>query len=137
MRYAFFSAANATAIQEARREAAVAETRWQELEAQAQAEAEAEARSERAPEVDPSPAVDSVDADDESENEEADDGDGEDLAEDSEEESISDDDSQSEGRGAFLPIEEGPEASDPRTRVLSVLELEDLFLQVAPDLSST
>ena len=38
--------------------------------------------------------------------------------------------------GVFLPIEEGPEASDPRTRVLSVLELEDLFVRSAPDLSS-
>jgi large subunit GTPase 1 len=36
-----------------------------------------------------------------------------------------------------LPLEEDSEdARDPRTRVLSVLELEDLFFRVAPDLTS-
>ena len=36
------------------------------------------------------------------------------------------------------PAEEDQEAArDPRTRVLSVLELENLFFQVAPDLTST
>ena len=36
------------------------------------------------------------------------------------------------------PAEEDSEAArDPRTRVLSVLELEGLFFQVAPDLTST
>ena len=36
-----------------------------------------------------------------------------------------------------LPVEEDSEdARDPRTRVLSVLELEDLFFRVAPDLTS-
>jgi len=35
-----------------------------------------------------------------------------------------------------LPVEEDSEdARDPRTRVLSVLELEDLFFKVAPDLT--
>jgi hypothetical protein len=35
-----------------------------------------------------------------------------------------------------LPVEEDSEdARDPRTRVLSVLELEDLFFRVAPDLT--
>lgn len=37
-----------------------------------------------------------------------------------------------------LPVEEDSEAAhDPRTRVLSVLELEELFSGVAPDLTST
>ena len=37
----------------------------------------------------------------------------------------------------LLPVEEDSEdARDPRTRVLSVLELEDLFSRVAPDLTS-
>ena len=37
----------------------------------------------------------------------------------------------------LLPVEEDSEdARDPRTRVLSVLELEDLFFRVAPDLTS-
>lgn len=36
-----------------------------------------------------------------------------------------------------LAVEEDSEdARDPRTRVLSVLELEDLFFRVAPDLTS-
>jgi len=36
-----------------------------------------------------------------------------------------------------LPVEDDPEeARDPRIRVLSVLELEDLFFRVAPDLTS-
>lgn len=36
------------------------------------------------------------------------------------------------------PVEEDQEAAgDARTRVLSVLELEDLLFQVAPDLTST
>ena len=35
-----------------------------------------------------------------------------------------------------LPVEEDSEdARDPRTRVLSVLELEDLFFKVSPDLT--
>ena len=32
--------------------------------------------------------------------------------------------------------EDGEDAQDPRVRVLSVLELEELFVRAAPDLSS-
>ena len=66
---------------------------------------------------------------------EEDSDDGEEVPEDSLEEYSEDESDDSEG-GAFLPIEEGPEAQDPRTKVLSVLELEDLFVRSAPDLSS-
>jgi large subunit GTPase 1 len=37
----------------------------------------------------------------------------------------------------FVPTEEDtPDGRDPRTKVLTVLELEDLFISAAPDLSS-
>ena len=37
-----------------------------------------------------------------------------------------------------MPTEEDtPDGQDSRTKVLSVLELEDLFISAAPDLSST
>lgn len=46
-------------------------------------------------------------------------------------------DSQESAQSFPLPVEEDSEdARDPRTRVLSVLELEDLFFRVAPDLTS-
>lgn len=35
----------------------------------------------------------------------------------------------------FTTEEDSPDGRDPRTKVLSVLELEDLFFRVAPDLS--
>lgn len=41
-------------------------------------------------------------------------------------------------RFKYMPTEEDtPDGRDPRTKVLSVLELEDLFVSAAPDLSST
>lgn len=47
-------------------------------------------------------------------------------------------DPQENGQQFRLLVEEDSEAArDPRTRVLSVLELEDLFFRVAPDLTST
>lgn len=40
-------------------------------------------------------------------------------------------------RFRYVPTEEDtPDGRDPRTKVLSVLELEDLFISAAPDLSS-
>ena len=100
--YAFFSAANAAALQELRREIESAKAR----------EAEKEA----------------------SRNEESSGSDDE-------------DDPQTPEDGTFEPQESAPpfplpteedseDARDPRTRVLSVLELEDLFSRVAPDLTS-
>ena len=46
-------------------------------------------------------------------------------------------DPQESAQSFSLPVEEdSQDARDPRTRVLSVLELEDLFFRVAPDLTS-
>lgn len=62
--------------------------------------------------------------------------------ESSSEEERSDDSESSERRGSdhkglFIDEEEEtPEATDPRAKVLTVLELEDLFAKAAPELSS-
>ena len=105
MQYAFFSAANAAALQEARR--------------QALAEAEA----------------DEVQGDGSSDGIVASQGiDEEDIEE---EDSGSEDESKSDDEGLYLSEEEdSPDSQDARARVLSVLELEALFVEVAPDLSS-
>lgn len=41
----------------------------------------------------------------------------------------------SDAEDYFSTEEDTPEGQDPRARVLSVLELEDLFVKMAPDLS--
>lgn len=44
--------------------------------------------------------------------------------------------SESDDEGVYLSGEDDtPDAHDPRAKVLSVLELEDLFVKAAPDLS--
>ena len=99
--YAFFSAANAAALQELRREMELAETR----------EAEKEAVG----------------------NEESSESDDEDDPQTPEDETS---DPQGHAQLFALPVEEDSEdARDPRTRVLSVLELGDLFFKVSPDLT--
>lgn len=108
--YAFFSAANAAALQEARREALAEEKR------------KAEAAEEAANHL-----YDS----DEDEGELVPDLNEEDEEDDSSESEESEDDHY------FIPTEEDtPDGQDPRARVLSVLELEDLFIKTAPELSS-
>lgn len=108
VQYAFFSAANAVALQEARR--------------QALAEAEAkEALHDGSPD-----GLGGIAVQEEEEDEE-------DLS--SEEESESQ--SESEDEGLYLSEDEHSSGNqDPRSKVLSVLELEDLFVKAAPDLSS-
>jgi large subunit GTPase 1 len=102
VRYAFFSAANAAALQELRREMELAKAR----------EAERETAG----------------------NEESSGSDDEDDPQTPEDETP---EPQEDGQPFTLPVEEDSEdACDPRTRVLSVLELEDLFSKVAPDLTS-
>jgi len=102
IRYAFFSAANAAALQELRREIELAKVREVEKEAP--------------------------------ENEESSGSDDEDGPQTPEDETF---ESQESAQSFPLPTEEDSEdARDPRTRVLSVLELEDLFSRVAPDLMS-
>ncbi len=125
VKYAFFSAANAAAIQEARREAAAAETQRHEKAMQAQEYAETRNNQDASPRT---PLQGTGDADDSEESDDEAPSDSDSRAE----ESSSDDE---DDKGVFLPIEEGPEASDPRTSVLSVLELEDLFVRSAPDLT--
>lgn len=72
----------------------------------------------------------------------AEDSDEEDEAEEPEDSEDDSDHDESEYESAdeffFSPEEEdSPEGRDPRAKVLSVLELEDLFLKMAPDLSGT
>jgi len=100
--YAFFSAANAAALQELRREVELAKIRETEKEATG--------------------------------NEESSGSDDEDGPQTPEDETP---DPQESAQSFPLAVEEDSEdARDPRTRVLSVLELEDLFFRVAPDLTS-
>ncbi|RDX51099.1 P-loop containing nucleoside triphosphate hydrolase protein [Lentinus brumalis] len=133
VKYAFFSAANAAALQEARREAeAVAEQEERRRVEEDEDEEQGSTPVTSATDADagahsatPATALDEDDAD------ESDDDSPSESSEDDYTDDESDDD-----RGAFLPIEEGPDAQDPRTKVLSVLELEDLFVKSAPDLST-
>jgi large subunit GTPase 1 len=104
VQYAFFSAANAAALQEARR----------------QALAEAEANETHGDGS--SDNLDEIVASEEEDSEEEDSG--------------SEDESESDDEGLYLSEEDSPDSQDPRARVLSVLELEALFVEVAPDLSS-
>ncbi|KAH9944191.1 P-loop containing nucleoside triphosphate hydrolase protein [Epithele typhae] len=125
VKYAFFSAANAAALQEARKEAADTEARLEEQQARSSEPNE----GEDTPLSQPATAGDEALGPQESEDS--------DTSEDSPDEDElpeedSDDDSED---GAFLPIEDDQDAQDPRTRVLSVLELEDLFVKSAPDLA--
>jgi large subunit GTPase 1 len=107
LQYAFFSAANATALQEARR----------------QALAEVEAKEARAH----GSSDDGNASEDEEDNIEEDEGDSD---------RGSENELESEDEGLYLSAEEeSPNSQDPRARVLSVPELEDLFVKVAPDLS--
>ncbi|KAJ3768827.1 P-loop containing nucleoside triphosphate hydrolase protein [Lentinula raphanica] len=106
IQYAFFSAANAVAIQEARREAfSGAQGRASEQEISEDEDIDAGKSSEGQRDV-------------------ADDSD------DSESSGFPSDDNH------ISADEETFESTDPRARVLSVLELEDLFVQKAPDLSA-
>ncbi|KAJ3734647.1 P-loop containing nucleoside triphosphate hydrolase protein [Lentinula guzmanii] len=107
IQYAFFSAANAVAIQEARREASL----------RAQDKASEKEVSE-----------------DEENNEESSSEDPRDVSEDIDDSESSA--SSDEYESYFSPEEEAIENADPRARVMSVLQLEDLFVQKAPDRSA-
>ena len=112
VQYAFFSAANAVALQEARR--------------QALAEAEAkEALHDGSPD-----GLGGIAVQEEEEDEE-------DLSSEEESKEESESQSESEDEGLYLSEDEhSSENQDPRAKVLSVLELEDLFVKAAPDMSS-
>jgi large subunit GTPase 1 len=112
IQYAFFSAANAAALQQARRDA-IAQAEEEQL------QDEASLSDSDGPDT-PS---DSVSDDD--------------FAEESVPESPSHSESETEDEHQYVLTEEdSPDGKDPRTKVLSVLELEDLFVTAAPDLSS-
>lgn len=136
IQYAFFSAANATAIQEARRDALAAEQERLEAEQRAQLqgsdeeidEEEEEEEEEVIPEeiserATPPPDTPlASDVDGEIDGDEEDDEDG--YSTESHDFHLMDEDDTEDGQ-------------DPRARVLSVLELEDLFIRAAPDLNGT
>ena len=110
---------NAAALQEARRErlaqeAAAAETAAEQEKAEGQESEDVEG-GEEVPES----------SDEESENDD-------DHFEDAPDDELLDDADLSH---YFSAEEDTPDGQDPRARVLSVLELEDLFLRTAPDLS--
>ena len=126
IRFAFFSAANAAALQQARRESpaqreegssaphqrsdATAEQQKMNLSTTAEAESSSDSEGPHTP----------------------DGHEDNDVPPDSENDSDSDD-----SKFRYVPTEEDtPDGRDPRTRVLSVLELEGLFISAAPDLSS-
>jgi large subunit GTPase 1 len=127
IRFAFFSATNAAALQQARRESLAqrgtepstsqqrsdAAVGQQRTNSNATAETTAETESSSDSEGPHTP-------------------DGENEPPDSDIDSESDDE-----RLRYVPTDEDtPDGRDPRTKVLSVLELEDLFISAAPDLSS-
>lgn len=103
--YAFFSAANAAAIQQARRDALdVAGSNDQDISSESEPKDVAEGADEP------------------------------DLVEDDVSESESDT-SESEDEHYFSAEEDTTDGQDPRARVLSVLELEELFIKSSPDLT--
>ncbi|KAF8973587.1 P-loop containing nucleoside triphosphate hydrolase protein [Flammula alnicola] len=100
--YAFYSAANAAAIQQARRDAAEALARAEEEQSREDSSSDEESEDEEQPRAPHSP-----DSEDESEEEDM----------------------------YFSAEEDTEEGQDPRAKVLSVLELEEMFEKMAPDLS--
>jgi large subunit GTPase 1 len=112
--YAFFSAANAAALQEARQVA---------LETGRRQETEARPKVDEPAEADGSPEPDSTDREQIPTSPESE----EDVEDESDEESMTEED--------YFSAEEDEFNQDPRAQILSVLELEDLFLKEAPPLS--
>ena len=135
IQYAFFSAANATALQEARREAMTAAD-------EAVGDNSDPAREDSPPEsgevlAETAAALTNAVLDATSHEatpppESETSGDDDDEEEEDDEES----DLDSLYASSLVHEEEGEDAQDPRARVLSVLELEDLFTRAAPDLTS-
>ncbi|KAI0749172.1 P-loop containing nucleoside triphosphate hydrolase protein [Irpex lacteus] len=125
VQYAFFSAANAAAIQQARRDALAAQEAVEAAAARGEQDS-SEGDSEDEDTLDPesqaaTPPPDSVDPSSFSEDELS-------SADES-------DETDNEAHFTYAAEDESEEDKDPRTRVLSVLELEDLFLRAAPPLS--
>lgn len=127
IQFAFFSAANAAALQQARRES------------MAQRETESSTSRQRS---DAAADQQGTNLNTTAEMESSSDSEGPHTPNDHDEENDvppnSDIDSESDDEWfRYVPTEEDtPDGRDPRTKVLSVLELEDLFISAAPDLSS-
>lgn len=123
VRYAFFSAANAAALQQAQREAIAATldvpSSGEEGSERHMTEGDEQESSQNNHSSSSPTATDETDSDSFSEG----------LAESTSDEETDDED--------FYQVieEDSPDAQDPRVKVLSVLELEDLFVQSAPDLT--
>ncbi|KAK0245678.1 hypothetical protein EDD85DRAFT_27157 [Armillaria nabsnona] len=108
IQYAFFSAANAAALQQARRDALAQEQQGNAV-----------------PQGDHNNIAD-----------EDDDIKEPSLSDRNHPETESDSDEESDSEDYFSADDEPEEEQDPRARVLTVLELEDLFMRMAPDLSA-
>ncbi|KAI0689891.1 P-loop containing nucleoside triphosphate hydrolase protein [Cytidiella melzeri] len=128
IQYAFFSAANAVAIQQARRDALASQEAALEADAQS---SESEDENEDDGEVSPGAKDEVVRPPSETTGSPSVDEEDEDLAGSDES-----DETGSSDQFILATEEDSEDAKDPRTKVLSVLELEDLFLRTAPDLSS-
>ncbi|KNZ75676.1 Large subunit GTPase 1, partial [Termitomyces sp. J132] len=110
IQYAFFSAAHATALQQAKRDAL--------LSVQLQTSASLkDNRNLHKVNPDDDPPLEAIEMD---------------SGEDSSQESFAQESSEDE---AYFSAEDGKEARDPRVKILSAFELEDWFLSMAPDLS--
>jgi large subunit GTPase 1 len=123
--YAFFSAANAAAIQQARRDAVMDQAALLQ-----DKDAESGTALRDLPQSDTrgDAAQDTNDAyEDESDSAESD-GDGS--------EQDSSEDGEQEGQRDLLPEEDATDLQNVRTKVLSVIELEQLFEKLAPDIAS-
>ncbi|EJD45816.1 P-loop containing nucleoside triphosphate hydrolase protein [Auricularia subglabra TFB-10046 SS5] len=138
--YAFYSAANANAVREARLVMAQEQQRDNDLEPAQEREArelESVATSVSALKVGQAEDAGQTAGD----SQEGRDEDDEDQEEDEQDEEEEEDDSESDSgsdTGHYFSVDEGDEeeSSDPRIRVLSVLELEALFMKVAPPLET-
>ncbi|KAI0080368.1 P-loop containing nucleoside triphosphate hydrolase protein [Panus rudis PR-1116 ss-1] len=131
IQYAFFSAANATALQQARREQLADEEDVRQTESDEEEDDSED--EENATNIPPDTLSQVDDGDSEGKEEEEISEDGEDKSdwEDAPDNSLPG----TEHSLYFSAEEDTPDGQDPRARVLTVLELEELFKRVAPDLS--
>ncbi|KAI0936735.1 hypothetical protein AcV5_004801 [Taiwanofungus camphoratus] len=114
VRYAFFSAANAAALQQAQRDAVAVAEAVETGAGNKVHNGDEDVLSSESVEAFPESASDG-----------------------SEEAESEDEQYEEESEKLYLPIEEAaPEAQDPRVKVLTVLELENLFVETAPNLST-
>ncbi|KAF9244535.1 hypothetical protein BU15DRAFT_85913 [Melanogaster broomeanus] len=128
IQYAFFSAANAAALQQARREALARSETGLDASQQHQHSDAVQSHTNSNAAAEPDSSSDSEGPHTPDDEDDSNDGTpGSDTNSDSDDERLDYD---------YIPTEEDtPDGRDPRTKVLSVLELEGLFVTAAPDLS--